>query len=142
MDLTLKNKELNTLYRVLDKIKITNMRANRGRAKLLAKVVDKINEYAKDETDLIDMYAAKDKDDKFVIDEHKNIKLADPAKLDELNGLLNELAGEEIVIKGGEYSKRFIDFLEYLAESEDEFTAQEIIIVDSILEQYEGSKGE
>ncbi|HEQ9340754.1 TPA: DUF1617 family protein, partial [Streptococcus pyogenes] len=63
MDLTLKNKELNTLYRVLDKIKITNMRANRGRAKLLAKVVDKINEYAKDETDLIDMYAAKDKDD-------------------------------------------------------------------------------
>ncbi|HHI9854722.1 TPA: DUF1617 family protein, partial [Streptococcus pyogenes] len=63
MQLTIKNKDLNTLYCVLDKIKITNMRANRGRAKLLAKVVDKINEYAKDETDLIDMYAAKDKDD-------------------------------------------------------------------------------
>ncbi|HFD1866758.1 DUF1617 family protein, partial [Streptococcus pyogenes] len=116
--------------------------ANRGRAKLLAKVVDKFKEYAKDEGDLIDLYAQKDKDGKFVIDEHKNIKLADPAKLDEFNGLLNELADEEIVIKGGEYSKRFIDFLEYLAESEDEFTAQEIIIVDSILEQYEGSKGE
>ncbi|HEP1870860.1 TPA: DUF1617 family protein, partial [Streptococcus pyogenes] len=27
MDLTIKNKELNTLYSVLDKIKITNMRA-------------------------------------------------------------------------------------------------------------------
>ncbi|HER6074484.1 TPA: DUF1617 family protein, partial [Streptococcus pyogenes] len=92
MDLTLKNKDLNTLYSVLDKIKVTNMRANRGRAKLLAKVVDKFKEYAKDEIDLIDMYAAKDKDDKFVIDEHKNIKLADPAKLDELNDLLNELA--------------------------------------------------
>ncbi|HEP1933099.1 TPA: DUF1617 family protein [Streptococcus pyogenes] len=142
MQLTIKNKDLNTLYRVLDKIKVTNMRANRGRAKLLAKVVDKIKEYAKDEGDLIDLYAQKDKDGKFVIDEHKNIKLADPAKLDEFNGLLNELADEEIVIKGGEYSKRFIDFLEYLAESEDEFTAQEIIIVDSILEQYEGSKGE
>ncbi|HER1462014.1 TPA: DUF1617 family protein, partial [Streptococcus pyogenes] len=116
MQLTIKNKDLNTLYCVLDKIKITNMRANRGRAKLLAKVVDKINEYAKDETDLIDMYAAKDKDDKFVIDEHKNIKLADPAKLDELNDLLNELADEEIVIKGGEYSKRFIDFLNFLEE--------------------------
>ncbi|CAM30015.1 TPA: DUF1617 family protein [Streptococcus pyogenes] len=142
MQLTIKNNDLNTLYRVLDKIKVTNMRANRGRAKLLAKVVDKIKEYAKDEGDLIDLYAQKDKDGKFVIDEHKNIKLADPAKLDEFNGLLNELADEEIVIKGGEYSKRFIDFLEYLAESEDEFTAQEIIIVDSILEQYEGSKGE
>ncbi|HEQ9827048.1 TPA: DUF1617 family protein [Streptococcus pyogenes] len=142
MQLTIKNKELNTLYCVLDKIKVTNMRANRGRAKLLAKVVDKFKEYAKDEGDLIDLYAQKDKDGKFVIDEHKNIKLADPAKLDEFNGLLNELADEEIVIKGGEYSKRFIDFLEYLAESEDEFTAQEIIIVDSILEQYEGSKGE
>lgn len=142
MQLTIKNKDLNTLYCVLDKIKVTNMRANRGRAKLLAKVVDKIKEYAKDEGDLIDLYAQKDKDGKFVIDEHKNIKLADPAKLDEFNGLLNELADEEIVIKGGEYSKRFIDFLEYLAESEDEFTAQEIIIVDSILEQYEGSKGE
>ncbi|VHE24025.1 DUF1617 family protein [Streptococcus pyogenes] len=142
MQLTIKNKDLNTLYCVLDKIKVTNMRANRGRAKLLAKVVDKFKEYAKDEGDLIDLYAQKDKDGKFVIDEHKNIKLADPTKLDEFSGLLNELADEEIVIKGGEYSKRFIDFLEYLAESEDEFTAQEIIIVDSILEQYEGSKGE
>ena len=66
-----KNKELNTLYSVLDKIKITNMRANRGRAKLLAKVVDKFKEYAKDEGDLIDLYAQKDKDGKFVIDEHK-----------------------------------------------------------------------
>ncbi|AIQ01232.1 DUF1617 family protein [Streptococcus pyogenes] len=142
MDLTLKNKELNTLYRVLDKIKITNMRANRGRAKLLAKVVDKINEYAKDETDLIDMYAAKDKDDKFVIDEHKNIKLADPAKLDELNDLLTELGNEDITIKSHEYSKRFIDFLEYLAESEDEFTSEEIVLIDNILEQFEESKGE
>lgn len=142
MDLTLKNKDLNTLYSVLDKIKITNMRANRGRAKLLAKVVDKFKEYAKDEGDLIDLYAQKDKDGKFVIDEHKNIKLADPTKIDELNDLLSELGNEDITIKGHEYSKRFIDFLEYLAESEDEFTAQEIIIVDSILEQYEGSKGE
>ncbi|HGK8024526.1 TPA: DUF1617 family protein, partial [Streptococcus pyogenes] len=30
MQLTIKNKDLNTLYGVLDKIKITNMRANRG----------------------------------------------------------------------------------------------------------------
>ncbi|HEP1347410.1 TPA: DUF1617 family protein [Streptococcus pyogenes] len=142
MDLTLKNKDLNTLYSVLDKIKVTNMRANRGRAKLLAKVVDKINEYAKDETDLIDMYAAKDKDDKFVIDEHKNIKLADPAKLDELNDLLTELGNEDITIKSHEYSKRFIDFLEYLAESEDEFTSEEIVLIDNILEQFEESKGE
>ncbi|HEQ1353597.1 TPA: DUF1617 family protein, partial [Streptococcus pyogenes] len=116
MQLTIKNKDLNTLYCVLDKIKVTNMRANRGRAKLLAKVVDKFKEYAKDEGDLIDLYAQKDKDGKFVIDEHKNIKLADPAKLDEFNGLLNELADEEIVIKGGEYSKRFIDFLNFLEE--------------------------
>lgn len=61
MQLTIKNKDLNTLYRVLDKIKVTNMRANRGRAKLLAKVVDKIKEYAKDEGDLIDLYAQKTK---------------------------------------------------------------------------------
>ncbi|VHA89359.1 DUF1617 family protein [Streptococcus pyogenes] len=140
MDLTLKNKDLNTFYSVLDKIKITNMRANRGRAKLLAKVVDKINEYAKDEGDLIDLYAQKDKDGKFVIDERKNIKLADPTKIDELNDLLSELGNEDITIKGHEYSKRFIDFLEYLAESEDEFTSSEIILIDNILEQFEESK--
>ncbi|HGK7825933.1 TPA: DUF1617 family protein, partial [Streptococcus pyogenes] len=38
--------------------------------------------------------------------------------------------------------KRFIDFLEYLAESEDEFTSSEIILIDNILEQFEESKGE
>lgn len=142
MDLTLKNKDLNTLYSVLDKIKVTNMRANRGRAKLLAKVVDKINEYTKDEGDLIDMYALKDKDGKFVIDEHKNIKIEDPNKIDELNELLSELGNEDITIKGHEYSKRFIDFLECLAESEDEFTSVEILVIDTILEQFEESKGE
>ncbi|HHJ0065922.1 TPA: DUF1617 family protein, partial [Streptococcus pyogenes] len=102
--------------------------------------VDKFKEYAKDEGDLIDLYAQKDKDGKFVIDEHKNIKLADPTKLDEFSGLLNELADEEIVIKGGEYSKRFIDFLNFLEECEDEFTSSEIILIDSILEQFEESK--
>lgn len=142
MDLTLKNKELNTLYDVLDKIKVTNMRANRGRAKLLSKVVEKINEYAKDEGDLIELYAQKDKDGKFVIDERKNIKLADPTKIDELNDLLTELGNEDITIKGHEYSKRFIDFLEYLADAEDEFTSAEIIIIDAVLEQFEASKGE
>lgn len=140
MDLTLKNKDLNTLYSVLDKIKVTNMRANRGRAKLLAKVVDKINEYTKDEGDLIDLYALKNKDGKFVIDEQKNIKIEDPTKIDELNDLLTELGNEDITIKGHEYSKRFIDFLEYLAESEDEFTSEEIVLVDKILEQFEASK--
>ncbi|PXX83098.1 hypothetical protein DI495_05140 [Streptococcus dysgalactiae subsp. equisimilis] len=140
MDLTLKNKDLNTLYDVLDKIKVTNMRANRGRAKLLAKVVDKIKEYANDEADIIDLYALKNKDGKFVIDEQKNIKIEDPTKIDELNDLLTELGNEDITIKGHEYSKRFIDFLEYLAESEDEFTSEEIVLVDNILEQFEASK--
>ncbi|MCB2836281.1 DUF1617 family protein [Streptococcus dysgalactiae subsp. dysgalactiae] len=142
MDLTVQNKDLNTLYSVLDKIKVTNMRANRGRAKLLSKVEAKLREYAKDEVDIIDQYALKNKDGKFVIDEHKNIKLADPTKIDELNDLLSELGDEDITIKGHEYSKRFIDFLEYLAESEDEFTSEEIVLIDNILEQFEESKGE
>ncbi|HGK8383094.1 TPA: DUF1617 family protein, partial [Streptococcus pyogenes] len=77
-----------------------------------------------------------------VIDEHKNIKIEDPKKIDELNDLLTELGNEDITIKGHEYSKRFIDFLEYLAESEDEFTSDEIIIIDNILEEFEESKGE
>ncbi|VHG99807.1 phage protein [Streptococcus pyogenes] len=140
MQLTIKNKDLNTLYSVLDKIKVTNMRANRGRAKLLAKVEGKLSEYAKDETDILDKYAEKTEDNKYKLDKNKNIKLKDPQKLDELNNLLNELADEEIVIKGGEYSKRFIDFLNFLEECEDEFTSSEIILIDNILEQFEESK--
>ncbi|HHJ7176028.1 TPA: DUF1617 family protein [Streptococcus pyogenes] len=140
MQLTIKNKDLNTLYSVLDKIKVTNMRANRGRAKLLAKVEGKLSEYAKDETDILDKYAEKTEDNKYKLDKNKNIKLKDPQKLDELNNLLNELADEEIVIKRGEYSKRFIDFLNFLEECEDEFTSSEIILIDNILEQFEESK--
>ncbi|WP_283264548.1 DUF1617 family protein [Streptococcus dysgalactiae] len=140
MELTLKNEELNTLYSVLDKIKVTNMRANRGRAKLLSKVEAKLREYAKDEVDIIDQYVAKNDDGKWIVDEKGNTKIEDTSKLAELNGFLDELASEPIIIKGGEYSKRFIDFLEYLAESEDEFTSEEIVLIDNILEQYEESK--
>ncbi|HEP4043677.1 TPA: DUF1617 family protein [Streptococcus pyogenes] len=140
MELTLKNEELNTFYSVLDKIKVTNMRANRGRAKLLSKVEAKLREYAKDEVDIIDQYVAKNDDGKWIVDEKGNTKIEDTSKLAELNGFLDELASEPIIIKGGEYSKRFIDFLEYLAESEDEFTSEEIVLIDNILEQYEESK--
>lgn len=140
MDLTVQNKDLNTLYSVLDKIKVTNMRANRGRAKLLAKVEAKLSEYAKDEVDIIDQYVAKNDDGKWIVDDKGNPKIDDTSKLAELNELLDELANEPIVIKGHEYSKRFIDFLEYLAESEDEFTSEEIILIDNILEQYEANK--
>ncbi|HGK7742065.1 TPA: DUF1617 family protein [Streptococcus pyogenes] len=142
MDLTIKNKELNTLYSVLDKIKITNMRVNRGRAKLLAKVEGKLSEYAKDEVDIIDQYVAKDDAGKWITDDKGNPKIEDTSKLAELNDFLDELASEPVVIKGGEYSKRFIDFLEYLAESGDEFTSEEIVLIDNILEQFEESKGE
>lgn len=140
MDLTVQNKDLNTLYSVLDKIKVTNMRVNRGRAKLLAKVEAKLREYAKDEVDIIDQYAAKNDKGKWLVDDKGNAKLADVTKVTELNDFLDELASEPIVIKGGEYSKRFIDFLEYLAEAEDEFTGAEIILIDNILEQYEANK--
>ncbi|ASB97341.1 DUF1617 family protein [Streptococcus equi] len=140
MDLTVQNKDLNTLYSVLDKIKVTNMRANRGRAKLLAKVEAKLSEYAKDEVDIIDQYVAKNDDGKWIVDDKGNPKIDDTSKLAELNELLDELANEPIVIKGHEYSKRFIDFLEYLAESEDEFTSEEIVLIDNVLEQYEANK--
>lgn len=140
MDLIVQNKDLNTLYSVLDKIKVTNMRVNRGRAKLLAKVEAKLNEYAKDKVDIIDQYVAKNDDGKWIVDDKGNPKIDDTSKLAELNDFLDELANESIVIKGGEYSKRFIDFLEYLAESEDEFTSEEIVLIDNVLEQYEESK--
>ncbi|SQF67889.1 DUF1617 family protein [Streptococcus dysgalactiae] len=142
MQLTIKNKDLNTLHNVLDKIKVTNMRANRGRAKLLAKVGAKLSEYAKDEVDIIDQYVSKNDDGKWIVDDKGNPKIDDTSKLAELNDFLDELASEPIIIKGGEYSKRFIDFLEYLAESEDEFTSEEIVLIDNILEQFEESKGE
>lgn len=142
MQLTIKNKDLNTLHSVLDKIKVTNMRANRGRAKLLAKVEAKLSEYAKDEVDIIDQYVSKNDDGKWVVGDKGNPKIDDTSKLAELNDFLDELASEPIVIKGGEYSKRFIDFLEYLAESEDEFTSEEIVLIDNVLEQFEESKGE
>ncbi|SQB56471.1 phage protein [Streptococcus dysgalactiae] len=70
----------------------------------------------------------------------KTSRLRIRQKFDELNDLLTELGNEDITIKGHEYSKRFIDFLEYLAESEDEFTSEEIVLVDKILEQFEASK--
>ncbi|HEK9759245.1 TPA: DUF1617 family protein, partial [Streptococcus equi subsp. equi] len=80
MDLTVQNKDLNTLYSVLDKIKVTNMRANRGRAKLLAKVEAKLSEYAKDEVDIIDQYVAKNDDGKWIVDDKGNPKIDDTSK--------------------------------------------------------------
>lgn len=133
MKLVLKNQQLTILIGILDKVQPRNMPANRGRAKLFAKVQKKLEEYVRDETDILTTYCQQDEAGTgFIPKEGEN--------LEDINKLLQELHEEEVVIKGGEYSKRYMDFLNWLAGAEDEFTSEEAVVIDAILEQFEGGQ--
>lgn len=142
MQLTLKNKDLTTLMTVLEKVEVRNMKANRGRAKLSGHAASKLNEYLQDETDILKEYVEVSENGAFKRDDAGNLVMIDPGKMQEVNGLLDELREEEVIIKGGEYSKRYLDFLEFLSDYDGEFLLTEIELVDNLLEQYETSKAE
>ncbi|MCQ9211811.1 MULTISPECIES: DUF1617 family protein [unclassified Streptococcus] len=140
MQLTLKNKDLTTLMTVLEKVEVRNIKANRGRAKLSAHAAIKLNEYLQDETDILKEYVEVTENGTFKRDDTGNLVLLESSKLKEVNDLLDELRAEEVVIKGGEYSKRYLDFLEFLSEYDGELALAEIELVDNLLEQYEVRK--
>ena len=55
---------------------------------------------------------------------------------------IDELANELVTIQSGEYSTRYIDLFSDLEDLEVQLSAQEIILLDELLEQYENQKGE
>ena len=60
----------------------------------------------------------------------------------EISRQLSELQDEIITISSGDYTNRFTDFFNWLSDCEENFTTQEAILIDSILEQFEAQKGE
>ncbi|MET3558710.1 hypothetical protein ABID29_001836 [Streptococcus rupicaprae] len=138
MKLTLKNNQLTTLSTILERVQPKNMKANRGRAKLIAKVQEKFTEYYQDESDILKEYCEADEHGQIVSDGAGGLKLKDPDKLAEVRQLQSELSEEEITLEAGEYASRYKAFFDWLAEAEDDFSATEVILIDDLLEQYEG----
>lgn len=140
MQLTLKNNQLMTFATILDKVHPKQMPANRGRAKLFAKVKDKLAEYFKDESDILKEYCELNETGQF-IQEDGGLRLKDPNQAGDVRELQTELANEEVILKAGEYTKRYMDFLDWLETAEDDFTTEEVLLIDDLLEQYDASKG-
>lgn len=140
MQLHLQNKDLQVLLHVLERIKVTNMAANRGRAKLLGHVGAKLSEYAQDELDLIKSFAQTGEEGDLLRTKDGNYIPRDDVDLSVANELLTELSTEEVFLDAGEYTKRYQDFLSYLSSCEDAFDAESVLVIDAILEQFEGDK--
>lgn len=141
MKITIKYKELETFYNVLNKSVFKNMKANRGKAKLLNKLTEKDTEYVEFRKDILKNYTELDEKGELKVDENNNFKLLKNVDITKLNNDLQELDNEDVVFESGEYSNRFNDFLEALSESDLDYDTQEIILIDKILDEYE-SKGE
>lgn len=142
MKLTLKNNQLMTLADILTKVQPRNMAANRGRAKIFAKAQAKLEEYVKDETDILTSYCQMDEAGRLVQDETGSFVPKEGESFAAINELLTELGKEPVVLKAGEYAKRYMDFLDWLAGAEDDFTTAEVVLIDDLLEQYGASKEE
>ena len=136
-----KNGELSLFFDIVERLVVRNMKANRGRAKLLKRLREKFKDYYEDEREILSAYVAVNDAGEFLLDTSQQYILKDPSELEELNSLLNELAEEEVVIASGEYSERFAAFFAYLSESEEVFSSDEIVLIDKLLEQYETQKG-
>lgn len=142
MELKLQNKDIIPFLSLLNNIKVKSMKANRGRAKIIKKLQEKLEDYNNDETDILKEYVEVDSDGNMIRDENGGLKAKDISKNKEVNELLKELMNEQISIIGGEYSNRYSDFLDYLSNYDEELTSEEILIIDNILEQYENEKGD
>ena len=141
MKFELKNKDLNNFLQIIDKLTILSMRVNRGKAKVYNVVSDKLEEYKHDEEEILKEYIVTDESGQ-LMQENDNFVLKENATIAEINRQLSELQDEIITISSGDYTNRFTDFLDWLSDCEENFTTQEAILIDSILEQFEAQKGE
>ena len=141
MKFELKNKDLNNFLQIIDKLTILSMRVNRGKAKVYNVVSDKLEEYKHDEEEILKEYIVTDESGQ-LMQEDGDFILKENATIVEINRQLSELQDEIITISSGDYTNRFTDFFDWLSECEENFTTQEAILIDSILEQFEAQKGE
>ena len=141
MKFELKNKDLNIFLQIIDKLTILSMRVNRGKAKVYNAVSGKLEEYRHDEEEILKEYIVTDESGQ-LMQENDNFVLKENATVVEINRQLSELQDEIITISSGDYTNRFTDFFDWLSECEENFTTQEAILIDSILEQFEAQKGE
>lgn len=141
MKITIKYKELETFYNVLNKSVFKNMKANRGKAKLLNKLMEKDAEYIEFRKDILKNYVELDEKKELKVDENNNFKLLKNADITKLNNDLQELDNETVIFDNTEYAERINDFMKALSESDLDYDTQEIILIDKILDEYE-SKGE
>ena len=141
MKFELKNKDLNNFLQIIDKLTILSMRVNRGKAKVCNAVSDKLDEYKQDEEEILKEYIVTDESGQ-LMQENDNFVLKENATIVEINRQLSELQDEIITISSGDYTNRFTDFFDWLSDCEENFTTQEAILIDSILEQFEAQKGE
>ena len=141
MKFELKNKDLNIFLQIIDKLTILSMRVNRGKAKVFSAIRDKLEEYKRDEEEILKEYIVTDESGQ-LMQENGDFVLKENATIAEINQQLSELQDEIITISSGDYTNRFTDFFDWLSDCEENFTTQEAILIDSILEQFEAQKGE
>lgn len=141
MKFELKNKDLNIFLQIIDKLTILSMRVNRGKAKVFSAISEKLEEYKHDEEEILKEYIVTDESGQ-LMQEDGNFILKENVTIVEINRQLSELQDEIITISSGDYTNRFTDFFDWLSDCEENFTTQEAILIDSILEQFEAQKGE
>lgn len=139
MEFTLKNSQLSTLTNILSKVQPRNMMVNRGRAKIFAKAQAKLAEYIKDEAEILATYCQQDAAGRLIQGE-TGFTPKEGETIETINTLLIDLGNEPVVLKAGEYAKRYMDFLDWLVTAEGDFTTDEVVLIDDLLEQYESSK--
>lgn len=137
MKLKLTNKDLPTLKMFLEKLRIQNMKVNRGKVKFYKHILLKIEEYYQDEQEILKKVAIINDEGSFATDENGNIKLQDGESYENVNHQLNELAQEEAVFYAGEYEEQYKAFFAWLIECEEDLTMDESILIDELLEQFE-----
>ena len=141
MKFELKNKDLNIFLQIIDKLTILSMRVNRGKAKVFSAIIDKLEEYKHDEEEILKEYIVTDETGQ-LMQEDGDFVLKENATIAEINRQLSELQEEIITISSGDYTNRFTDFFDWLSDCEENFTTQEAILIDRLLEQFEAQKGE
>ena len=142
MKFKLNNQDLTLLKSLLEKLNINSMKVNRGKIKLDKHVLAKINEYAEDEKEVLKASVLINDDGTFKKNEDDTIQLKEGKTYEQVNQQLMELAQEEVVLEAGEYKSRYVTFMDWLSDYDEELTMAEIILVDNLLEQFEEQKGE
>lgn len=143
--LKLQNKNIEQIFNLLNHVELSQGQANRGKSKLINRLLEKDKELGEEKKVILEDYYQKDESGDFKREDGKLVPKAEveaDKQEKEANEKFAELLDEEVEISFVEHSKKYEALFSELDSLEQKLSTQHALAYDVLMDAYEANEKE